>query len=104
MVILATLLLNFAPSTRAPWWALALANLGLTAALAVVAWALGWRIYMALAAGAGSVLPAWVLNFLDEKGWLLIYASFIVLGIGLLISRRKAQGGVPLAPLDAGGG
>ena len=99
LVMLAVVSASFARSTQAPRWLLGAGTVGLAAALALVARLFGWWFYYGLSVVALCIVPGRLLARLEQTGWLLVFASFVALGLGLLISTRKARLPGPSPPV-----
>ncbi|HUT36508.1 MAG TPA: hypothetical protein VNE39_23675 [Planctomycetota bacterium] len=93
---------NFAPSTKAPGWLLAIWTLGTAAGLAAMGHRFRWWAYHVLAAGTFLLTPARELAAARQtvgspSGWILVIGAFVALGLGFLVSLRK--GAAPPLPI-----
>jgi len=101
LMLLGTACATFAPATQAPGWVLAVVALWLGGAIGLVGRLFGWWPYYGLAAAAVVLAPARLVSrsgaaLGSPKGWLLVIAAFLALGLGLLVSTKK--GGTPKVP------
>jgi hypothetical protein len=88
--------INFLSSTQCPPWLMATISGGFALIAAAVAWTFHWRSYYVLALIGLSLAPKHPAEHAPATaaspgGWLLILASFVVLGLAVLISHWKAR-------------
>jgi len=91
-----------------PIWLVSVLSAMFGLLFALAAWSFGWNSYYALAFISLSLTPTKPIRESGEaigspNGWLLIVASFIALGLGVLVSNWKARRSVaPVGPEPPG--
>ncbi|MBM4032286.1 MAG: hypothetical protein FJ291_10915 [Planctomycetes bacterium] len=101
LLVEAAIGLNFGHSVKAPGWLLAALTIGTAAGLAAMGHGFRWWAYYLLATGTLLLAPARSLTASKQtlgspSGWLLVMGAFVALGLGFIVSLRKAGAAPPL--------
>jgi hypothetical protein len=108
LLVEAAIGLNFGHSTKAPGSLLATLTIGTAAGLAAMGHRFRWWAYYLLATGTLLLTPARGLTASRQtlgspSGWLLVMGAFVALGLGFIVSLRKA-GDAPVRSLGCDSG